>query len=108
MSNANADVESFHDTIEREFFDLTAFSSRVDFMQKVESYRLFYNITRPNYSKKAKSPALIVQQDWPESDFSSQMALFPTLDLDKLNISLTLSGYNKKDQTMGGFPVRFR
>jgi len=105
MSNANGDIESFHDTIEEEFFDLTEFKSREDFMQKAESYRLFYNLKRPNYSKGIKTPALIAQQDWPNCDFSSFFLAFPTLDLDKLNISLNLSGYNGEGQTIPVFPV---
>jgi transposase InsO family protein len=63
MCNANGDVESVHNSIEREFFDLTRFASRRDFMQKVESYRLFYNLERPNSYKNMKSPWLIAQQE---------------------------------------------
>lgn len=63
MCNANGDVESLHYSIEREFFDLTTFSSRSDFMQKIESYRLFYNLERPNTYKGMKTPWLIAQQD---------------------------------------------
>jgi hypothetical protein len=54
--NANGDVESIHATIEEEFYDLTTFVSREDFLNKAESYRLFYNFERPNYSKGAKTP----------------------------------------------------
>lgn len=103
-SNANGDVESFHDTIEEEFFDLTDFDSREDFMQKAESYRLFYNLKRPNYSKGGKTPALIAQEDWPDCDFSSFAVVFPTVDLDKLNISFTLNEYNEKGQDKAVFP----
>jgi len=106
MSNANGDIESFHDTIEREFFDLTEFSSREDFIQKMESYRLFYNLQRPNYSKGAKTPALISQEDWPDCNFSSYAVAFPTLNLDNLNIPINLSGYNNRGQTKPVFPVK--
>jgi transposase InsO family protein len=106
MSNANGDIESFHDTIEEEFFDLTEFDSREEFMQKAESYRLFYNLRRPNYSKGAKTPTLIAQQDWPDCDFSSFAVAFPTLDLDKLNISLNISQYNGRGQSIPVFPGR--
>lgn len=104
MSNANGDIESFHDTIEREFFDLTEFSSRKDFMQKAESYRLFFNLRRPNYSKDAKTPALIADQDWPDSDFPTDLLLFPSLDLDNLNIPINLSMYNDMGQAIPVFP----
>ena len=43
--NANADVESSHWTIEEQFYNLTYFSSREDFIAKAESYRQYYNLT---------------------------------------------------------------
>ena len=49
--NANADVESIHHTIEEEFYNLTQFNSRKDFLKKAESYRHFYNLARPKFSK---------------------------------------------------------
>jgi transposase InsO family protein len=104
MSNANGDVESFHDTIEEEFFNLTEFSSREDFIHKAESYRFFYNLQRPNYSKGAKTPMLIAEQDWPDCNFASQTVAFPVLDLDNLNIDLNLSEYNSKGQSIPVFP----
>lgn len=58
--NANADVESFHNTIEKEFFDLAKIESREDFFRKVETYRLWYNLERPNFSKHGLSPLSIV------------------------------------------------
>ena len=69
MCNANGDVESIHNTIEKEFFDLTRFSSREDFMQKAESYRLFYNLERPNSYKGMKTPWLVAEQDWHKHDY---------------------------------------
>ena len=107
MCNANADVESFHDTIEDEFYDLTSFSSRDDFFQKVESYRLFYNVQRPNYSKGAKTPIQIAMEDWPLSNLPEYAALFPSLDLDRLNIPLNIQEYNRKGQKIPVFPVIF-
>jgi transposase InsO family protein len=101
MCNANGDVESFHDTIEREFFDLaTDIESRDDFMQQAESYRQFYNLTRPNYSKGAKTPWLIAQEDWPDSDIASKILLTSVMDLDKLNIPSALSVPSKVGQPM--------
>jgi transposase InsO family protein len=82
--NANADVESIHATIEEEFFNLTPFSSRKDFLNKAESYRLFYNIERPNFSKGAKTPWLIAQQDHPDTDFATIAQSVSVVDLDHL------------------------
>ena len=103
MCNANGDVESFHDTIEKEFFDLTKFESREHFMQSAESYRQFYNLTRPNYSKGAKTPWLIAQEDWPDSDIASKIMLTSVMDLDKLNIPTALSVPLSGGQTIPSF-----
>lgn len=82
--NANADVESIHATIEEEFFDLTKFTSREDFLKKAESYRLFYNLQRPNFSKGAKTPWLIAQQDHLNTDFATIAQSIGVIDLDQI------------------------
>jgi transposase InsO family protein/transposase-like protein len=82
--NANADVESIHATIEEEFYNLTSFSSRKDFFQKAESYRLFYNLERPNFSKGGKTPRLIAQEDHSKSNFATVFQSIGVLDLDYL------------------------
>lgn len=82
--NANADVETIHATIEEEFYNLTLFSSRQDFLKKAESYRLFYNTQRINYSKGAKTPWLITQQDHPSTDLASIAQSVNVVDLDGL------------------------
>jgi transposase len=82
MCNANADVESLHDTIEEEFYNLTQFVSRKDFLRKAESYRCFYNLQRPNFSKGAKTPWLIAQQDHSTSDFGSRVQFTEVIDLE--------------------------
>lgn len=84
-SNANGDVESIHSTVETEFFEIVPFASKADFLAKAESYRLFYNLTRPNWSKGAKTPWLIAQQDHPEDDMAYFMSRLPTLDLDAID-----------------------
>lgn len=56
MSNANADVETVHNTIEQEYFDHESFASLDDFMAKVTTYQYYYNLARLNYSKGKKSP----------------------------------------------------
>lgn len=90
--NANADVESIHATIEEEFYNLTSFTSRRDFLKKAESYRLFYNLERQNYSKGAKTPWLITQQDHPLTDFATIAQSIRVVDLDHLLKPLQLGG----------------
>ena len=55
--NANADVESVHNTIETELFDAQVFSSKADFFAKTATYQLWYNAARKNTSRGYKSPA---------------------------------------------------
>jgi len=81
-SNANADVESFHSTVEPEFFDLESFSSKEEFFQKAQVYQYFYNFVRPNFSKKGKTPLQIVLEDYP--GISPKILNFPVYDLDAL------------------------
>jgi transposase len=85
MCNANGDVESIHNTIELEFFDLCKCKSRENFFDQVESYRLFYNFTRPNYSKDCKTPWQITQDDWVKTDIASNISLIKTYDLDRMS-----------------------
>jgi hypothetical protein len=82
MSNANADVESVHATIESEFFDIERFRSMDDFWNKVQAYQYFYNCIRPNYSKAGKVPWQIIQEDRPYID--AKLLTFPVINLDKL------------------------
>lgn len=91
-SNANADVESFHATIEQEFFDLESFRSREEFFQKAQVYQSFYNFTRPNFSKSGKTPLQILVEDRPET--SAEILNFPVYDIDAL--------FRQKMEVVGG------
>ena len=92
MCNANADVESSHQTIEEEFYNLTRFSSRGDFIKKAESYRRFYNVIRPNYSKGGKTPWFIAQEDHPNGDEGTRIEMLHVIDLDEVSRLVTLGG----------------
>jgi transposase len=92
MCNANADVESIHDTIEEELYNLTSFSCREDFFRKAESYRCFYNLQRPNFSKGAKTPWLIAQQDHIDSDFATRVQFTEVIDLEGILNRAPLGG----------------
>ncbi|PCI92735.1 hypothetical protein COB11_06705 [Candidatus Aerophobetes bacterium] len=54
---ANADVESVHAMIEQEFFDLETFNEHQDFILKTQVEQYFYNMVRPNFSKKGFFPS---------------------------------------------------
>ena len=104
-SNANADVESFHATIEREFFDLEQFGSREEFFKKAQVYQSFYNFTRPNFSKKGKTPLQIFLEDRP--GVSPEVLNFPVYDLDALfRQKMELPAIKGRDQYVHKLPER--
>ncbi len=82
--NAQADVESSHQLIETEFFDLTRFADRDDFFRKIESYRLYFNFVRPNFYKGGKTPQQICASDC-GSSASCNFSLIKTVDLDTMS-----------------------
>jgi transposase len=51
-----SDVETVHRLEEDEFFDLEDFFSRGDFLAKVHTYQLYFNLVRPNSHKENQSP----------------------------------------------------
>lgn len=105
-SNANADVESFHSTIELEFFNLEAFASREEFFRKVQSYQYFYNFVRPNFSKAGKTPLQIALEDRP--DISPHVLNFPVYDLDALfRQKMELPAINGRGQYVPKLPELF-
>ena len=75
-----ADVESFHDIIEREFFEIESFSSRNDFMEKLYSYQLFFNLKRKNSYKEHKTPYQLAKIK--EPSISDDFFRLPPIDLD--------------------------
>lgn len=75
-----SDVETVHRLIEDEFFDLEAFSSRGDFLAKVTTYQLYFNLVRPNSHKENLSPWQIIERLAPRSPL--QLCLLPPVFLD--------------------------
>jgi transposase len=74
-----ADVETVHNLIEAEFYEIENFKSRRDFMNKVYSYQLFFNLVRTNSYKENKTPWQIAQEKSPHS--SIEIAKIPPVDL---------------------------
>jgi transposase len=103
-SNANADVESFHSTVELEFFNLEGFNSREEFFRKAQVYQYFYNFVRPNFSKAGKTPLQIVLEDRP--DISPEVLNFPVYDLDAVfRQKMELPAINGRDQYVHKLPA---
>lgn len=79
--NANADVETVHNTIEQEYFDYESFSSLDDFLTKVTTYQYYYNLARFNYSKGKKSPLDMLLES--EENIKPTIFNLPPVLLDK-------------------------
>jgi transposase-like protein len=80
--NRQADVESLHERIESEFFDLEKFSSRSDFFNLASAWQLWWNTTRKNRYKGKRSPEDILKESCADRNF--KVWLLPALDLDVL------------------------
>lgn len=74
------DVETVHNLIEREFYELEIFKDRQDFFQKNFTYLLFFNLERPNSYKENKSPWQLAKEKNP--DIKKEALILPPIDLD--------------------------
>ena len=91
-----SDVETVHNLMEMEFYEIEQFESREDFMNKATAYQLFFNLHRPNSYKEHKTPWQLAREKKPDLD--QRLMMVPPVDLDKLlrwKIELTQGG---KDQ----------
>ena len=77
-----SDVETIHNLMEMEFYEIENFKDREEFMKKATTYQLFFNLVRPNSYKEHKSPLQLVQQKKP--DLNQRLLMIPPVDLDKL------------------------
>lgn len=77
-----SDVETIHNLVEAEFFEIEQFESREDFFEKATSYQLFFNLKRPNSYKEHKTPLQLALEKKP--DLNQQLLLVPPVDIDKL------------------------
>jgi transposase-like protein len=80
--NHQADVETLHQQIEVEFFDLERFATRKDFFVKATQYQLWWNTTRKTGHKGNRTPDDILREELPERNPAVWM--LPALDLDEL------------------------
>jgi transposase len=82
-----ADVETVHSLMEREFYEIEHIIDRSDFLAKACSYQLFFNLARPNSYKENKTPWQIVREKEPGLPQSIAM-IPPVLIEDLLEIKL--------------------
>ena len=77
-----ADIETAHNLIEMEFYEIETFKNRNDFLNKAYSYQLFFNLLRPNSYKENKTPWQIAKEKDPR--ISIEIAKIPPVFLDDL------------------------
>jgi len=77
-----ADVETVHSLMEREFYEIEHFSDPHDFLERAYSYQLFFNLARPNSYKENKTPWQIAKEK--EPTISQSIALIPPVFIEDL------------------------
>ena len=77
-----ADIETAHNLIEMEFYEVENFKDRNNFLDKAYSYQLFFNLMRPNSYKENQTPWQIAREK--EPDISVEVAKIPPVFLDDL------------------------
>ena len=90
-----SDVETVHNLIEIEFYEIESPKSRLNFMQNAYSYQLFFNLHRPNTYKENKTPWQLAKEKVPNLD--KRLLMIPPIDLDaviRLDQSFSAQGGN--------------
>ena len=77
-----SDVETFHNLIEIEFFELEKFNSIQNFLDKAYSYMLFFNLMRTNSYKENKTPHELAKNKNPQ--ITEQLSILPPIILDEV------------------------
>ena len=77
-----SDVETIHNLMELEFYEIERFQNRTDFFAKAACYQLFFNLHRPNSYKEHKTPWQLAQDKNPKLD--KNLLIIPPVDLDQL------------------------
>lgn len=77
-----SDVETVHNLIEAEFYEIESFADRTDFMHKAATYQLWFNLEKPNTYKENKSPWQLAQEKVP--NLPKEALMLPPVDLDAL------------------------
>lgn len=81
-SNANADVESFHNTIEREFFNIMRFESAAHMIASMTAFQSHFNNARYCLSKGGKTPLQFMEKTLGQA--AIHLLSLPPVDLDAL------------------------
>ena len=81
-----ADVETVHNLMEQEFYEVERFTSRDDFLAAADHYQLFFNLARRNSAKENKTPWDLIHQKLPNP--SPMLPLLSVKYLDQLHESI--------------------
>lgn len=84
-STYNSDVETLHNLIEREFYDIETFESLAELLGKAFAYQLYFNYQRPNTWREGKSPSQLLRELAP--DLSPKVLTLPPGSADRLSAS---------------------
>lgn len=77
-----ADVETVHNLMEQEFYEIEAFASRDQFLAKACHYNWFFNIARKNSGKENRTPWELLSDKRPRAD--PHLPLLAPVFLDQL------------------------
>ncbi len=77
-----SDVETVHNLVEVEFYEIENFEDRDDFLDKAYTYQLFFNLMRPNSYKENKTPWQLAVDKQPK--LSKKVAMIPPVFIEDL------------------------
>jgi transposase len=77
-----ADVETVHNLVEMEFYELESFTGRDDFLRKARTYQMAFNLLRPNSYKEGKTPWQLAKEKKP--DLPIDVAMIPPVFIEDL------------------------
>jgi transposase len=77
-----SDVETVHNLVEMEFYEIENFEDRDDFLDKAYTYQLFFNLMRPNSYKEYKTPWQLAVKKLP--NLSKKVAMIPPVFIEDL------------------------
>jgi len=77
-----ADVETVHNLMEGEFYEIEYFRDRQAFLAKATWYQAFFNLARKNSAKENRTPWELILEKNPKAD--PRLPLFQPVFLDKL------------------------
>ncbi|MBU0683733.1 MAG: hypothetical protein KJ864_05535, partial [Candidatus Omnitrophica bacterium] len=78
-----SDVETVHNIIEQDFFEIESFTDRDDFFNKIHTYQMFFNFERPNTYKENKTPWELAKEKNPK--LKKEALMLPPIDLEALS-----------------------